>query len=154
MSYLILLLNVPCPTIRTIMILVKVFGWVMSCNFHLLPGNLPSLRTKRILVKNSFHAFILGKPLISHIDTTVLWNTPSSGLAFQFSGSSLILSRIVNDYDVSLFFYGCGHSPLKLILSGFTSLYANPHLHALLWIEFIFHTEFFEKNFYWAIIEP
>lgn len=63
----------------------------------------------------------------------------------------------MNDYDVSLFFYGCGPSPLKLILSGFTSLYANPHLHALLWIELIFHTEFFEKktfllSYHWAII--
>lgn len=145
----------PCPTIRAIMILVKTSSWVISRNFPLLPRNLPSLGTKRILVMNSLHALILEKPFISHIGTTVLWNTSSSGLAFWFSGSSLILSRI---WMIMMFHYS--FMVVVLLLWSLYSLALPvsmliPTSMPCCELNLFFILNFLKKKFfYWAIIEP
>lgn len=134
----------PCPTIRAIMILVKTSSWVIILQLSSSSREPTSLGTKRILVMNSLHALILDEPFISHIGTTVLWNTSSSGLAFQFSGSSLILSRI---WMIMMLHYS-----FMVVVLLLWSLYSLALPVSMLiptsmpCCKLIFHTEFFEKK--------
>lgn len=132
-----------CPTTKNnSMIHVKTFlGWIMSHRFPPFHWSLPRLPQNQTAVwpvtwgfdcshspkEFSVHDLFLDKTWFSHLDTMAHWspaewslfyvNTSCPGFPLH-SGSSLIFSGIMTHYDPALFFYGCTHSPFRVILSG------------------------------------
>lgn len=142
-----------CATTGTIMHLMTLVDWTMSCNFSpfhwslsWLPENQTSIwsimwnfdhfhSTKEF----SFHIHFLERPQLSHIDVTALWspsqwslfflNSRSPGFPLHSSGSSLITVR--NNkwlwaFIILLWLYPFSFGAYTL--SGFTILYASPPL--------------------------